>query len=157
MAINGLKLVQIFFTFFFVGEQSCHRFGYKTLTKNRRNRKIDFLFVLEHCATFWTQRWKRLYLRGGGDACHPGEEPNLSLSISELLLHIFIWPVVFSTHSFSLSRSGKYYGGTVRGPIKGPHLLNTIYYVKHFIVEKVELYLAQNQRYKTDAIPFVHN
>ena len=33
---------------------------------NRKNRKIDFLFVSEHYATIWTKKWKRLFLKEGG-------------------------------------------------------------------------------------------
>ena len=28
--------------------------------------EIDFSFVLEHCATNWIKKWKRLFLTNGG-------------------------------------------------------------------------------------------
>ena len=37
-----------------------------TKNKNRKNRKINFSFISEYCATIWTKKRRRLFLRGGG-------------------------------------------------------------------------------------------
>ena len=43
-----------------------NKINQNTKNKKRKNRKIDFLFVSEYCATIWARKWKQPFLRGGG-------------------------------------------------------------------------------------------
>ena len=38
-------------------------------SSNNKNRKMNFSFFSEYCATIWTKKWKRLFSRGGSSAC----------------------------------------------------------------------------------------
>ena len=68
-----------------------NKINHSSKNKNRKNRKIDFLFVSEYRETIWTQKWKRLHLRkgGGGSICisltRTGR-PHLATLTSDIIL-----------------------------------------------------------------------
>ena len=62
--INPFQNIAHLFSFFSQMDKNLRFLNdYISLNKNRIKRKIDFSFVSELCVSFWTKKWRRLFLR----------------------------------------------------------------------------------------------